>query len=177
MKVTRNIPEQLVIEQSTTGLLILSSLFSLTFIAIGLVFMSYVSMFGALFVVAGAFVGGVQSLAFASRVQLVLDGPRNRVELRTRSFFSYHATIWALDRLERAILQTTEVTKTDKDNKSTTHVLHRPVLIFSAGEGDPEQPVTQSSSTGPAAEQTADVINQWLDRARHSPVDSAPPRA
>lgn len=177
MKVTRNIPEQLIIEQSTTGLLIWITLFCATFIIIGLVIISTGSMFGAIFVGVGILFGVIFCMAFARRVQLVLDRPRNRVELRTRSFFGYTATIWALDRLEHATLESTEITETDDDKKSSTVELHRAVMIFAAGEGDLQQPVTRSYSNGPGAKQTADAINQWLEHARHSSVDSTPSQA
>ena len=178
MKITRNIPEQLIIEQSTTGLLICISLFCATFIIIGLVIISTGSLFGAIFVGLGMILGVVFCMAFARRVQLVLDRPRNRVELRTRSFFGYTATIWALDRLEHAILESTEIAETDKDTKvSTTVELHRAVLIFSEGEDTPKQPATRSYTNGPSAKQTADAINQWLEHARHSSVDSTPSQA
>lgn len=178
MKITCNIPEQLIIEQSTTGLVIGISLFCATFIIVGLIIVSTGAMFGAIFVGVGMLFGVIFCMAFARRVQLVLDRPRNRVELRTRSFFGYTATIWALDRLERATLESTEITETDKDTKSSNTVeLHRAMMIFSNGEDTPKQPVTRSYSNGPSAKQTADAINQWLEHARHSSVDSTPSQA
>lgn len=167
MKVTRNIPEHLIIKNAPAAMSILVIIFVLAFVGIGLAFVSTDPLFGGVFVFAGLFIGVIFSIMFTRRVQLILDRPKNLIALRNRSVFGYSTKSWPLDTLQSAILQSIKSSRTrrSKNRRRSSKNLHRAVMVFSGGTDSTQQPVTQAYSSGPGAKRTADAINQWLERA------------
>ena len=169
MKVTRNIPEHLIIENAPAAMSILVIIFVLTFVGISLAFVSTDPLFGGMFVFAGLFIGVIFSIVFMPHVQLILYRPKNLIALRNRSVFGYSVKSWPLDTLQSAILQSTKSSRTRRGKnrrRRSSRNLHRAVMVFSNGTDSTEQPVTQAYSSGPSAKRTADAINQWLERAK-----------
>ncbi|MEQ6201957.1 hypothetical protein ABMC88_02775 [Sulfitobacter sp. HNIBRBA2951] len=164
MKITRNIPDHLIIENNPLPLAIIVILFALTFVSVGVVIVAAGAWMGSVFIFAGLFFGVVFTIVFVRRVQLVLDRPNNRIELRKRTLLGYSAQTWPLDRLDHAIVETMDNSGRRKRRRSGRNrrygaaKTHRAVMVFPQAT----HPVTSVYSSGPSAANTAEAINSWL---------------
>ena len=160
MKVTRDTPDQLIIENNPLWLAILVSLFGLTFLGIGLANFGSDPGTGAIFALCGLGIAVGFNMIFIRRTQLILDRSRQLVELRRRSWFGYSRMTWDLRHLSGAIVQTSRSGDTDT---------HRAALVFDGGMDAGTHPVTLVYSSGRGARRAKEAIDAW--RAR---VDSTP---
>lgn len=163
MKVTRDTPEQLIVENNPILLAIFVSVFGLIFVGIGLANIAEDFSMGLLFILGGLIFGVGFNMIFVRRTQLILDAPRNLIELRRRSWIRYSAMTWELRYLDRAIVQTSHSGDTPT---------HRAALIINGGMDVGTHPITLVYSSGSGAKRAADAINRWhaaLDRQGLSP--------
>lgn len=163
MKVTRDTADQLIVENNPIWLAIFVSTFALTFIAAGLFIIQEATLFGAAFVLGGVVIGVVFNIAFVRRTQLILDAPRNLVELRHKSLLGYKRRTWDLIHLDRAIIQT---------SRSSDTTTYRSALVISDGMDAGTHPITIVYSSGSGADRAAAAINRW----RAAALDSSLPR-
>ncbi len=91
-------------------------------------------------------------LVFVRRNQLVLDRAGGQVLMRRRTFLRYSEQRFALEQLERAVVQTSRSGDTDT---------HRMALVI----GGAVHPFTAVYTSGRGARRGADAVNDWL--ARH----------
>jgi len=157
MKVTRRTPDQLIVENNPVWMAIGISACSLLFVAIGVSMITTELLIGLVFAGTGLLMGTVFILAFIRRTQLILDRPRNLVELRRKSMLRYLRMTWGLDELDRAILQTSN------SGDSTTY---RVALRIDKGMDAGTHPVTLVYTSGTGGERAVDAINAWLSDAR-----------
>ena len=153
MKVTRNSPQQLIVENNPIWLAVFVSLFGLIFFAIGMVNVSSEPGLGLMFMAAGLGVAIGFNMIFIRRTQLILDQPRNLVELRRRSWFKYYTMTWKLEFLDRAVVQTSRSGDTDT---------HRAALVIGGGMDEGVHPITMVYSSGRGARRAEEAINSWL---------------
>lgn len=163
MKITRNTPDQLIIENNPLWLAIFISVFSLVFVGIGLFTIRTEPGTGIAFLLGGLVMGGGFTTAFIRRTQLILDRPRNLVELRRKSLLGYHRRSWDLHDLDRALVETSHSSDTNT---------YRAALHFSGGMDAGTHPVTLVYSSGSGARRAETAINDWL-----ATLDSTPPAA
>jgi len=163
MKVTRNTPEQLIIENNPLWLAIFISVFSLVFIGVGLATIQTETSTGIAFLLGGVVMGAGFTVAFIRRTQLILDQPRNLVELRRKSLLGYHRRSWDLHDLDRALIETSRSGDTNT---------YRAALHFDDGMDAGTHPITLVYSSGKGARRAETAINGWL-----AALDSAPPAA
>lgn len=163
MKITRNTPEQLVVENNPIWFAVFVTGFALVFVAIGLFTISVEPLNGVIFIFAGLFFGIVFNMVFIRRSQLILDAPRALVELRRRSWFGYKRWTWDLRYLDRAIVQTSSSGDSDT---------HRAALVIDGGMDAGIHPITVVYSSGRGADRARSAINSWL-----AALDSHRPRA
>ena len=163
MKVTRETPEQLIVENNPILLALFVSVFGLTFVGIGLANIGSDFTMGALFILGGLIIGIGFNMIFIRRTQLILDAPRNLIELRRRSWIRYSAMTWELRYLHSAIVQTSHSGDTPT---------HRAALIISGGMDAGTHPITLVYSSGSGADRAATAINRW-----HAALDSPAPTA
>ncbi|MEW9918383.1 hypothetical protein AB2B41_02110 [Marimonas sp. MJW-29] len=156
MKVTRNTPEQLIVENNPLWLAIFISLFGLTFFGIGMANLGSDPGMGALFVACGLGIAVGFNMIFVRRTQLILDRSRDLVELRRRSWSGYSLMTWQLRYLERAVVQT---------SRSGDNDTHRAALVISGGMDAGTHPVTLVYSSGRGARRAAEAVNGWLEAA------------
>ena len=153
MKISRNTPEQLILDNNPIWLALFVTGFSLVFVAIGLANLGPTPGMGAAFIGGGLFFGVVFNMVFTRRTQLILDRPANKVELRRRSWFGYSRLSWELQYLQEAVVQTSRSGDTDT---------HRAALVISGGMDAGVFPVTLVYSSGRGAKRARDAINGWL---------------
>lgn len=157
MKVIRDTPEQLIIENRPVLLAILISLFALSFVAAGLFTMPQEPFVGAALASGGLVIGVVFNMAFTRRTQLILDRSKASVELRRRSWFGYSRMTWELQYLREALVQSSAT-----DNTKT----YRAALVIAGGMDPGVHPLTLVYSSGSGAKRAESAINRWLDSSR-----------
>lgn len=153
MKVTRETPDQLIIENNPIWLAVFISVFALVFVAVGLFLMSTEFWMGVAFTGAGLVVGVVFNLAFTRRTQVIFDRPGNLVEMRRKSLLGYSKRSWHLEHLSGADVQSSR-----SDNTTT----YRAVMIIDGGMDAGTHPLTLVYSSGSGAQTAANAINRWL---------------
>ncbi|MGC1495797.1 MAG: hypothetical protein WA790_08310 [Sulfitobacter sp.] len=164
MKVTRNTPDQLIVENNPIWLAVFVSSFALIFIVAGIFTVQSETFVGVAFIIGGLVIGSVFNIVFIRRTQVILDRPRNLVELRRKSLLGFKRRTWELGHLERADVQTSR-----SDDSDT----HRAVLVFSDGMDAGIHPITVVYTSGSGADRAASAINSWLA----APLDSGQPTA
>lgn len=160
MKIKRNEPSQLILENNPVLLALALTLFALLFIGIGLANIGTDPVMGLIFTGGGLVFGIGFSMAFIRRTQLILDRQSGLVELRRRSWFGYSKMIWELRHLSEAYVQTS--------NSGDTPT-HRAALVIDGGMDAGTHPVTLVYSSGSGARRATKAINDWLDSNRHTP--------
>lgn len=163
MKVTRITPDQLIIENNPIWLAIFVSVFGLIFFGVGLSLLGSETTTALVFMAGGLGIGIGFNMIFIRRTQLILDAPRNLVELRRRSWLGYSVRTWALNNLNRAEVQTSRSGDTNT---------HRAVLIIDGGMDAGDHPLTLVYSSGSGARRAQAAINDWLGA-----LDSKAPNA
>lgn len=153
MKVTRDTPEQLIVENNPIWLAVFVSLFGLIFVGVGLSLLGSETGMAMLFIGGGLAIGIGFNMIFIRRTQLILDQARNLVELRRRSWLGYSSRTWELQYLKRAEVQTSRSGDTDT---------HRAVLIIDGGMDAGDHPLTLVYSSGSGARRAQAAVNDWL---------------
>ncbi|MGJ8615259.1 MAG: hypothetical protein ACSHWS_00375 [Sulfitobacter sp.] len=161
MKVTRDTPDQLIIENNPVWLAVAVSAFAFLFIVVGLFTLQAEIFVGIAFIVGGSVIGIVFNLAFIRRTQLILNRTDNLVELRRKSLLGYKRRTWELEFLNSAIVQSSYSGDTNT---------HRAALIFDDGMDAGTHPITLVYSSGSGAERAMTAINTWLATS----LDSSP---
>lgn len=161
MKIKRSTPDQLILENNPIWLAIFLSLFGLTFLGIGLANLGAQPGMALAFMLGGLGVGVGFNMIFIRRTQLILDRPRNLVELRRRSWLGYSVLSWSLEHLGGAVVETSHSGDTDT---------HRAALVIRGGMDAGTHPITLVYSSGRGARRAVDAINDWC-----AALDSAPP--
>ncbi|MGC1503218.1 MAG: hypothetical protein WA782_03660 [Sulfitobacter sp.] len=157
MKVVRETPDQLIVENNPVGLAIFVSVFGLVFFGIGLSVVGSEPGTGLAFMAGGLGIAIGFNMIFVRRTQLILDTSRNLVELRRRGWLGYSSQTWELQYLERVIVETSRSGDSDT---------HRAALVISDGMDAGTHPVTWVYSSGRGAERAQNAVNGWLDSYR-----------
>lgn len=155
MKVIRDTPDQLILENNPIFLAIAISLFGLLVVGIGLFTIAENFLSGVALLFLGLGLGIGFNILFVRRTQLILHAPDDLVTLRRRGWMGDTEQTWALKHLEKAIVETAP-------GSDTT----RPLIVFAGGMDAGTHPVTKVSSSGSGALITSETINRWLDRHR-----------
>lgn len=157
MKVIRNTPQQLIVANKPWLIGSALILFILLFVGAGLMVATEEPMFGIPFGLFGGGIGAVCFVAFVRRVQVIFDCPSNLITIRTRSLYAYNEETFPLQKLHKAVLETT-ISSTNNGNAST---MYRPSLDIG---GTLHPMVTSYTNTrGPA--RLVNAVNRWLKAA------------
>lgn len=166
MKVTRNTPDQLIVDDTPWIIGILMALFILLFSGAGLAILASGEWAGLLFIVVGGGVGLVCFAVFVVRVQVIFDRPTNALVMRRRSVFSYSEVRHDLSDLQGVVLEQTTGSKGG--------TLYRPTLVLDRGMSKGRHPIVQAYTNFRGPHLVHDAVKAWLGRADHRhPVDSA----
>ena len=170
MKLARNTPEQLIVEETPWLLGILLSVFTLIFVGAGIGLVASGEVFGLVFALGGGGLGGLCLALMVQRVQVILDRPSDALIVRRRDLLRYIEVRHALSDLSKAVLEET------RGSKGST--LWRPTLILDRGMSAGAHPIVSVYTNGSSPRRMAGAINNWLavngPRAR---LDSAAPSA
>ena len=161
MKVTRNTPARLIIEDRPMLISIMLGLFFLGTLTGALFSWAAGEMFVALFFTAFTAFIALFIFVFVRRVQVIFDRLTDTITFRARNFRNYSETVYPLHELSHA----------EKHGYDTA----RCVLIFDKGMSAGEHPLTAYSTSGPAPQRVTDAINAWLKTT--TPVDSEQTKA
>ena len=163
MKVTRNTPDHLILNDTPWLIGIMLAGFVFVFLAIGLLVSTDNMLAGLAFGGLGALIGGACFAVFVRRTQIILNASDNTLKLQRQSVFGYQSVTHPLDDLSHAIVETAMPSRTGSTNpKSTSRI----TLVFPAGMSAGHHPVTQVYTSGGGATRGADAINTWLNAHR-----------
>lgn len=154
MKVTRNTPEQLIIDHFSIVLAIVLVVVFVVFVGGGAVMVLDGQPFGLIFLIAGG-VFSAGMLYFTERVQVILDRSSGLLTIRRRNILRYQEVTHDLDALERAVIETST---SNKNNKET----YRATLVLTTGMSAGAHPITQVYTNMPGSKAVANAINDWL---------------
>ncbi len=158
MKVVRDHPDQLILEDSPVLMTVLLVVMALVFLCIGVGMMfSDQAWFGVLWVVFTVAVFGLFLVLFVRRNQLILDAGTGVVTHRRRTLRTYWQVERDLAHLERAIVQT---------SRSSESSAHRMALVYGGGMDEGIHPFTAVYTSGRGAARGAEAVNRWLDALR-----------
>lgn len=160
MKVTRNQPDQLIIEERPwfTGLVI--GVLTLFFTAGG-IFSVFEGELGGLVFFIGTALGALAFWAFVRRLMVIFDRPGNRVEIRRRWVGGRSSEKLGLGVVHKADVEFRETFRQGKMRRT-----NRPTLIMVPGHEPRKIALVDHFSGGRAAERVADAINSWLATGR-----------
>ncbi len=164
MKVIRDTSDQLIIENNPVWLAVFVSSFAVVFIGAGLFSLQSDTFVGVAFIIGGLVIGTVFNIAFIRRTQLILDAPRNLVELRRKSLLGYKRRNWELCYLDRAEVQVSHSGDTDT---------YRAALIVTDGMDAGTHPITVVYYSGKGAKRAVTAINDWLAAMLDSDTSNA----
>jgi hypothetical protein len=158
MKIVRNTPEQLIIEETPWVLGIMLVFFILAFVGPGLFLVTQGEVIGLFFAAVGGGLGVMGLVVFVQRVQVILDTTTDEVIVRRRSVLRYTQEVHPLSELAEAQLDTT------RGSKGT--IMNRPVLIFDRGMSAGPLPIIASYTSGQGPRRAVSAINGWLQATR-----------
>lgn len=155
MKITRDTPEQLIVESRPIFITVILLFMGFIFLAltIGLLWMGQI--FGLAFLI-GVIVSGICLFVFARRVQLIFNADSDTLTIQRKNMRSASVVVHQLSEVKRAIL---EQTRSDSDT------LYR-VTMEMTGQSVGMYPITTGYSNIGQHHDVADAINRWLDSAR-----------
>lgn len=159
MKITRNTPEQLIIENNPILMAVMITLMALIFFTVGLFVVTSEIVVGLVFMAVGLFIGIGMNMVFVRRTQVILDATQGSVEIRRRSWFGFRKSNWDLAHLDGATLQSTRIKGSGAGPGTLSH---RAALVIDGGVNPGEHPITivyNANST--RAERIVEAINSW----------------
>ncbi|WP_298257902.1 hypothetical protein [uncultured Litoreibacter sp.] len=157
MKITRNLPEQLIVENRPWILSIALVAGGLIFFGIGLSVFLGGETFGLLFMAASVIPFGLL-FAFARRVQVLFLKEQGTLTFRRRTLMGASEVQHDLASISEAIVQTSH----GSDGAPT----HRVALIIPEGESAGTHPITLAYDNFSDHHGMANTINTWLAQAR-----------
>ncbi len=155
MKVRRNTPDLLIVEDTPWLFGLMITGFILVFCGIGLGLMFSGEWIGLLFFFFGGGMGLVAFWAFVRSVQVVFHRPGGWIEIRRANVFRKHKSRYDLAGVQSAHVETTH------SDKGT---LYRVALIIESGGVSGSKPLTLAYSNIGDPKGVAATINTWLDR-------------
>lgn len=166
MKIVRDIPEQLIVENNPLLVTVLLIVMAAVFVAAGLIaLLAGEVVFGLIWLGFTIPFFGLFFVLFVRRNQLILDAGAGTVTHRRKSLLKYTEVIHELDHLDRAIVESSH----SSEGGST----HRMSLVLSGGMDKGLHPFTLAYTSGSGARRGADAVNRWLEALRggQSPAD------
>lgn len=159
MKVTRNTPDQLIVENNPWFFGILIALIAFVFTCVGLLILSSGEILpGLVFLTVGILIATVGTFIFIRRVQVIFDRPSNLIEIRRKSVSGMDVVKHALSDFSHAFAQRNrQRSSSGKRNQPA----YRAVLVLDKGMSAGEHPVTQMYYTGSGADRIVEAINAW----------------
>ena len=154
MKVTRNLPEQLIIENRPWVVSLALVAGWLLFFGIGLSIFLSGDLMGLIFMVASV-VPVILLYFFARRTQVLFLGPQGTLTIRRKTLLGSSTVEHRLHEVDRAIVQTS----TSSDGGAT----YRVALVFPDGQSAGTHPLTLAYTNFGDHHAMADTINAWLD--------------
>jgi hypothetical protein len=159
MKVTRNTPDQLIIENNPWLFGILLALIAFVFTCMGLLILASGAIFpGIAFLVVGLLITSVGTFVFIRRVQVIFDRPNNLLEIRRKSVSGMDVVKHELSDFSHAVVQRNRMRSA---NGQPRQPAYRAVLVLDKGMSAGDHPVTQMYHTGSGADRMAEAINTW----------------
>ncbi|WP_137703350.1 hypothetical protein [Marimonas lutisalis] len=156
MKVTRNTPEQLIIEERPwfTGIGI--SALSLFFTGAG-IFSVLDGEFGGMIFFVGTALGALAFWAFVRRLMVIFDRHGGQIEIRRKWVGGQSVETLDLKAVRKADVEFRETYRQGKMRRTS-----RPTLVMFADHDPQKLALVEHFSGGRSSQVVADEINEWL---------------
>lgn len=154
MKVIRNTPDHLILEETPWILGIAMVGFILSFVGPGLFLVVSGDWMGLFFAGVGGGLGFMALAVFVQRIQLILDRRAGTLTLRHATILRYIQEVIPLTHLQGAELESRVGSKGRR--------LVRAELVLSSGTGTRRLPVTEVWTNGGGPGRTVASVNAWL---------------
>lgn len=153
MKVTRDTPAHLIVEDNPIWVAVLTGGLALVFtaIALGLIFAG--ELFGAFFFI-GTLVGGLTMFLFVRRVQVIFDRDAETLTIQRKNLAGARQVVHGLDEVKEAILE-------GMGNQKR-------VTLVMRGQSAGHHPLTMAYSNVGDHHNVAGAINRWLRDLRRA---------
>ncbi len=160
MKITRDIPEQLIAEENSLFLAIALSAGLLLGIGFGVRSLFQGSWGGGLFVIfIAVLVFGGLLLAMVERTQVILDRDAGLVTLRRRTLLGHEGVKLPLKQVKSAFVEE----KVSRSKGSVTGTLvYRPMLVLDDGSGPEDHPMREVYISAKDSHRVVAATNAWL---------------
>lgn len=159
MKVHRNTPDLLIVEDRPWLFGLMLAGFILVFCGIGLSLLFSGDWMGLIFFFAGGGLGLAAFWAFVRRVQVVFHRPGGWIEIRRANMFRRMTTRYDLAGVHRALVEST---------RSDGGTLYRVALVIKTGGISGTKPLTLAYSNTGDPQGVAGAINAWLGAEAHA---------
>ncbi|WP_224823875.1 hypothetical protein [Cognatishimia sp. MH4019] len=158
MKVTRDTPEQLIVEHKANDAALTAVFFPIILWCFFVLKRPPSSVFDAVLNVGLALCGGVIFLSKVERSQLILDRTTGTATLRQRAIFGYNEIIHDLREVSHA--------KTEPGTHPKQRSHYRPVIVLAESMSAGSHPITKRYHQGVEPQKISIAINRWLDSHR-----------
>ncbi len=159
MKIVRDIPQQLILENRPVLITVLLSVMALVFVGSGAGIMASGEVWFGLFWLGFTIpFFGLFFVLFVRRNQLILDAEAGTVTHRRKSLLNYTEVVHDLADLGEAIVETS--------HSGEGGATHRMSLVLTGGMDAGTHPFTLAYTSGRGARRGADAVNRWLDAHR-----------
>ncbi len=159
MKIVRDIPEQLIVENNPLLITILLSVMGLVFVGSGVGILASGDIgFGLLWLGFTIPFFGLFFVLFVRRNQLILDATAGTVTHRRKSLIKYTEVVHELAHLGEAIVE--------PSHSGGNGPTHRMSLVLTGGMDKGTHPFTLAYTSGGGARRGADAVNRWLAARR-----------
>jgi hypothetical protein len=154
LKISRNTPDQLILDKQPWFIALLLGFIVLAFVGGGLGLMvSGDPLQGFVLIVSTTLILSLFFWAFVRRNQLILDRHSGTLTHRRRTLLGYRKTVHELHHLDRAMVETSS-----GDDSDTYRMSY--VLLGGMDEGT--HPFTAAYSSDAGARRAAKAVNDWL---------------
>ena len=159
MKVTRDTPEQLIVDHFSILMAVMTVTFGAIFLGTGLFHLFQGKIEGLIFVIVGGSFTAI-ILYYTERVQVILDRQTDKLIIRRRNIFGYKQIEHDLSDLDRAVLEKSV------SNRRNPQELYRATLVLESGMSAGRHPIVEVYTNLPGSRKTVHAINRWLDSHR-----------
>ncbi|NSX53247.1 hypothetical protein [Parasulfitobacter algicola] len=163
MKITRNTPDQLILDYTPWihGIGIAAVTFAITGVSIGTILSG--SWKGLFPLIIGGLTGGLLFVFFVERTQAIFDAKNGTVTLRRRTVFKYDQVQFDLSDVQQAVLE--EHLSVKKGNMQSDVVLYRPSVKIGPGQDEGIYALHEVYTDQRGPQNIVDTINKWCAQA------------
>ncbi|WP_208348203.1 hypothetical protein [Pseudaestuariivita rosea] len=164
MKITRDTPEQLILDYTPWIFAIGISAVTLAVTGVGISNILQGDLKGFFPLIIGGLTGGLLFVFFVERTQAIFDKTTGHVTLRRRTVFRYDQVQFDLADIDQAVLQRQK--RVEQKRFQSDMYLYRPAIEIGKDQDKGVYPLREVYGDDKGPQDIVDRINQWLAKAK-----------